>query len=143
MFQSPSSALRAPSPRLRGEGFAAGALFIILLSCNSPRSDAHVTAAALLTQRCAAPPYTAWHIHATAAGSDCSVLVLQAEIILEDSMIEALHYGAGAYNTLPRGVKQFTADHAFRGVIYKDVSGRSWPYGAVTEREVEEVTPCR
>lgn len=123
------------------------AALITLLSCDSrqatSRTNVHITAATLLTQRYAASPFAAWHIRATAAGNDCSVLVLQTEIILEDSMVEAMHYGAGAYNTFPGGVKQFTTDHAFRGVIYKDVSGRAWPYGAVTEREAEEVTPCR
>lgn len=124
---------------------ACALVILTLLSCKAgaPRSDTHVAAATLLTRRYAASPFAAWHIHATAAGNDCSVLVLQTEIILEDSMIEAMHYGAGAYNTFPGGVKQFTTDHAFRGVIYKDASGRSWPYGAVTEREAEEVTPCR
>jgi hypothetical protein len=126
--------------------FFIGALCIVL-SCNSrqaaSRTNVHVTAATLLTQRYATSPFAAWHIRATAAGSDCSVLVLQTEIILEDAMIEAMHYGAGAYNTFPGGVKQFTTDHAFRGVIYEDVSGRRWPYGAVTEREKEEVTQCR
>jgi hypothetical protein len=122
-----------------------GALCIVL-SCNSKqssRTNIHVTAATLLTERYAAAPFAAWHIRVTAAGSDCSVLVVQTQIILEDTMIEAMHYGAGAYNTFPGGVKQFTTDHAFRGVIYKDVSGRSWPYGTVTEREQEAVTPCR
>lgn len=118
----------------------------ILLSCNSkqapPRSDMHVTAATLLTERYATSPFAAWHIRATAAGSDCSVLVLQTGIILEDSMIETMHYGAGAYNdTIPGGVKKFLTDYAFRGVIYQDVSGRKWTYGAVTEKE--EVTRCR
>lgn len=118
----------------------------ILLSCNSkqapPRSDAHVTAATLLTERYGASPFAAWRVRATAAGSDCSVLVLQTGIILEDSMIETMHYGAGAYNdTIPGGVKKFLTDYAFRGVIYQDVSGRKWTYGAVTEKE--EVTRCR
>jgi hypothetical protein len=119
---------------------------VMLLSCNSKqasRPNIHVTAATLLTERYAAAPFADWHIRAVAAGSDCSVLIVQTQIILEDAIIEAMHYGAGTYNTFPGGVKQFTTDHAFRGVIYKDVSGRSWPYGTLTEREQEGATPCR
>jgi len=120
----------------------------ILLSCNSkpapPRNDMHVTAATLLTERYETSPFAAWHVRATAAGSDCSALVLQTGIILEDSMIETMHYGAGAYNNIiPGGVKKFLTDYAFRGVIYEDVSGRKWTYGVVTEREKEEVTRCQ
>ena len=138
---------QAPSPRSRGGGFLLIGALCIVLNCNSKsaaaRSDVHVIAATLLTQQYTAPPLDAWHIRATAAGRDCSVLVVQSQVILEDAMIEAMHYGAGPYGAFPGGVKQFTNDHAFRGVIYKDVAGRSWPYGTVTEREQEGVTPCR
>jgi hypothetical protein len=103
----------------------------------SPRPNAHVAAANLLTQRYATSRFAAWRIRATARGNDCSVLVLQTSIILEDSMIEAMHYGAGSYDTYDGGMQQFTRDHRFRGVAYKDISGKIWTYGPVSRKEAE------
>jgi hypothetical protein len=115
------------------------------MRCNarqSSRSDQHVSAAQMLTQRYAASRFNAWHIRATAAGGDCSVLQLQTGIILEDSMIEAMHYGAGTYDTYRGGMQQFLREHAFRGIAYRDVSGRVWIYGKVSPTEAEKFEPC-
>jgi hypothetical protein len=127
-----------------------GALLILTgARCTAKRSatnDAatlHVTAARTLTQRYAASRFQAWHIRAAAAGSDCGVLLLQTEIILEDSMIEAMHYGAGSYDTYNGGVQRFLRVNAFRGVAYKDVSGRIWTYGSVSPDEAERLVACR
>jgi hypothetical protein len=113
-------------------------------ACQSPRSasNLHVSAAQMLTQRYAASRFKAWHIRATAVGGDCSVLQLQTEIILEDSMIEAMHYGAGRYDTYRGGMQQFLREHAFRGIAYRDVSGRVWIYGNVSPTEPEGLEPC-
>jgi hypothetical protein len=57
-------------------------------------------------------------------------------------MVEAMHYGAGAYDIYDGGVQQFLRERAFRGVAYKDGSGRVWTYGAVTQNEAEALVPC-
>jgi hypothetical protein len=53
-----------------------------------------------------------------------------------------MHYGAGSYDTYKGGVQKFTRDHVFRGVAYKDVSGRFWTYGTVSPAETEQVVTC-
>lgn len=88
-------------------------------------------------------PLGHWQMRANAAGSDCGVLYVQTPIILEDSLIEALHYGAGPYEIYSGGVRKFCRDGAFRAVAYRDGSGRIWTYGNVTQREAEALTPCR
>ena len=105
--------------------------------------DTHVTAAHALTQRYATSRFSAWHIRATAGGSDCAVLILQTGIILDDSMIEAMHYGAGSYDTYSGGMQRFMREHAFRAMAYRDVSGRIWTYGDVASDEAEALVPCR
>lgn len=116
--------------------FLFAAMVLACLGCHS-KPDAHAAAANRLTQRYARSRFAEWHIRATARGGDCGVLVLQTSIILEDSMIEAMHYGAGSYDAYDGGLRQFTRDHRFRGVAYKDVSGRIWIYGAVSRKEAE------
>lgn len=108
----------------------------------SSRYDNRVRAAAIFTDRYARSRLSAWNIRAQAAGDDCSVLIVQTPIIMEDSMVEAMHYGAGAYDVYDGGVQRFSRDRTFRGVAYKDGSGRLWTYGAVTQSEAETLTPC-
>ncbi len=104
--------------------------------------DVHVTAARILMQRYAASRFRPWHIRVTAAGSDCRVLLLQADIILEDSMVEAMHYGAGSYDTYEGGVQQFLRTYSFRGASYQDASGHVWTYGNLSASEAERLVPC-
>lgn len=106
-------------------------------------SDVRVASADQFTQRYAQSRLSGWNVRASAAGTDCAVLFVRANIILEDSMIEAMHYGAGAYDIYDGGVQHFYRQRAFRGVAYKDSSGRVWTYGAVDETEAEALTPCR
>jgi hypothetical protein len=100
----------------------------------------HVAAAQTLTQRYARSRLAEWHVHASAAGSDCSVLFVETGVIMEDSMVEALHYGLGAYDVVDGGVRRFSREHKFRGVAYRDSTGRVWRY------DVNEAMPlggCR
>lgn len=130
----------------------ASLLLLLFVACesNQPTSphpvtavrDQHISAADAFTQQYAASRLAAWNIKAGAAGSDCDVLFVRTSIILEDSMIEALHYGAGAYNVYPGGVQKFYRDREFRGVTYTDPSERVWTYGKVDEDEGKELTPC-
>jgi hypothetical protein len=101
------------------------------------------TAATVLTERYAQSRFAPWHVLAMPAGTDCAVLCIRTSVILEPAMIEAMHYGAGPYDVIDGGVRQFYPERSFRGVVYIDSTGRSWPYGAVTVREAETLTPCR
>jgi len=124
------------------------AIFIALAtaSCKSDRStprdlERQLTSANAFTIRYQHSPLSTWNVRAHVAGSDCDVLYVETSIILEDAMIEAMHYGAGAYeNIYPGGVQRFSKEHAFRGVAYKDVSGRVWTYGDIAKTEA--LTPC-
>ena len=116
---------------------------VLLAGCSAKEpADHHVNDAKALTQRYAASRFAPWHIRATANGRDCAALVIQTSMLLEDSMVEAMHYGAGSYDTYKGGLKQFTRDHDFRGVAYKDVSGRVWTYDDVSQKEADGAAAC-
>ena len=100
-------------------------------------------AAKVLTERYAQSRFAPWNVHAAAAGSDCAVLLVQTSVILEPGMVEALHYGAGPYDVVDGGVRQFYPERTFRGVVYKDSTGRVWNYGSVSAREAETLPLCR
>jgi hypothetical protein len=119
---------------------------LITAACGSdappaPAHHARVIAAQFFTQRFAHSRFADWKIRANAAGRDCDVLLVQTPVVMEDAMVEALHYGAGAYGVVDGGVQRFARDRAFRGVAYKDSSGRFWTYGDVTAR-AETLKPC-
>ena len=108
----------------------------------SVHDDVRVRAAGLMTDRYARSRFSGWNIRASAAGADCAVLYVETPIVLEDAMVEALHYGAGAYDVVEGGVQQFSRERTFRGVAYKDGTGRLWTYGAVTASEAEGMRQC-
>jgi hypothetical protein len=114
-------------------------------SCKSNRSpinnsDIRISAADVFTKKYAQSRLSAWKIRGRAVGADCDVLFVETSIILEDSMIDALHYGAGAYEVYPGGVQRFSTDHSFRGIAYRDRSGRVWTFGEVSSTEA--LAPC-
>lgn len=120
---------------------------LITAACGSdaPSTSTHharVAAAQLFTQRFAHSRFAEWKIRANAAGSDCDVLLVQTPVVMEDAMVEALHYGAGAYGVVDGGVQRFARDRSFRGVAYKDASGRFWTYGDVTAARAGTLKPC-
>lgn len=84
-----------------------------------------------------------WNVRARAVGRDCDVLLIETKVILEDSLIDALHYGSGENTILPGGVYRFCRDRAFRGAAYKDRSGRIWAYGEITASEAARMEACR
>lgn len=61
---------------------------------------------------------------------------------MEDSMIEAMHNGWGAYAVYDGGVEHFYHERTFRGVVYQDASGRTWAYGNASPDEASSLTPC-
>jgi hypothetical protein len=103
---------------------------------------AHVSAAGSLTRLYTQSRLRPWEIRAAAAGSNCDVLFVRTSLILEDSLIEAVHYGGGSYEVYPGGVQQFYRDRAFRGVAYQDASKRVWTYGDVSAAEAERMVAC-
>jgi hypothetical protein len=117
----------------------------IALACSesSPRRNERVAAAGGLTQRYARSALARWEVRGRAAGADCRVLLVVTAIVMDDSMVEALHYGAGAYDVYPGGLQQFSRDRAFRGVVYRDRSDRVWLYDDVTPAEAAALVPCR
>jgi hypothetical protein len=84
-----------------------------------------------------------WNIRAHAAGPRCDVLVLRVDVIMEDSMIEAMHFGTGPYEEVTGSMQRFYHQQGFRGVAYQDKSKKIWTYGNVTEREATGLPPCR
>ena len=119
-------------------------LAVMLANCDShnpPRRSDHVHAASALTQRYARSALARWGVRGRAAGGDCRILFVETKIVMEDSMVEALHYGAGAYDVYKGGVEQFSRDRAFRGVAYRDGSGQTWRFGSVDP--AERIVPCR
>jgi hypothetical protein len=109
----------------------------------TPGESARVTAAARFTREYAHSQFAKWKVAAVAAGEHCNVLVIGTAITMEGSMVEAMHRGASEYGIGGEGVQRFYLEKAFRGVAYRDASGRIWTYGAVKESEVGELTPCR
>jgi hypothetical protein len=118
-------------------------LFIVLmLSCQPSAKRNHVVDAGTFTSRYANSRLSKWNVRASAAGADCGVLIIDTSIILEDSMVEALHYGAGPYGVLEGGIQRFCTDRSFRAVAYRDSSGRIWTYGDVSAAEVKRLKRC-
>lgn len=107
-----------------------------------PHNDARVTAASFFTQRYSHSRLAKWNVRASAAGRDCGVLLVETSIVMEDSMVEAMHYGGGAYGVIEGGVQRFYRERSFRGVAYKDSSSRIWTYGDVTREEAEALKRC-
>ena len=107
----------------------------------SPREQ-RMSAASLLTDRCAASRLSKWNIRGIAAGADCNVLFVDTSMVLDDSIVEAIHYGSGPYAVVDGGVRRFGRERAFRGVAYRDRTGRVWTYGDLSRAEAEELRPC-
>jgi hypothetical protein len=123
------------------------AIAMLAVACAPPQQqtprEERIAAALLLTRQCAASRLAKWNIHGVAAGPDCSVLLVETSMVLDDSLVEAIHYGTGPYAVVEGGVRQFTRLRAFRGVAYRDRIGRVRTYGDLTRTEAEELQPCR
>lgn len=107
---------------------------------SAPRREA----AQRLTMRYADSPVGSWNVRATAAGTNCEVLLIEMPMPVDTSTVEAMHHGVAAYDFFPGGVNRFRREHAFRGVAYKDSSGYLWEYGNITAADLQALTPpCR
>ena len=127
--------------------FARGlTLVLFLAACQRPTGssgDLHVTAAKALTRSYAESRMTSWKIRARAAGPRCQLLYVETAALMEDWKIEALQFGSGPYDVIEGGLQNYSRTHGFRGVVYRDPSGRTWTYGAVTSAEASQVQPCQ
>ena len=119
-------------------------LILLTLACESNRPmsspaprdrDARITAADMFTQRYSTSRLSKWNVRASAAGNDCSVLLVDTSVVLEDSIVEAIHYGTGAYEVYRGGVRDFYRERSFRGVAYRDPTNRVWTYGSASDSE--------
>ena len=122
-------------------------LFAVMACKSNSRPPAEqqrrISAASAFTKVYANSALSQWNVRGTAAGKDCGVLFVSTSIIMEDALVDALHYGAGAYDIYPGGVKSFSRERAFRGVAYRDATEKVWTYGAITPEEAAQLAPCR
>ena len=127
--------------------FTLALLILLGGSCESHRptssTSERITDAGAFTHRYARSRLARWNVRAHAAGADCGVLFVETAIVMEDSMVEALHYGGGSYDVYQGGVQQFWHDRAFRGVAYKDSTGHLWTFGNVSDAETSALAVCR
>lgn len=106
-----------------------------------PQRGARVVAAAELTRLYANSRLKDWQVRASVTGADCRVLLVQTPVIMEKTMVEAMHYGRSTYSVDGRSIDQFSHERQFRGVAYRDGSGNVWTFGEITNDETEP--PCR
>src|SRR3954454_21770562 len=120
------------------------ALFVMSCESNRPPTERErrIMAARTFTRQLALSGYSAWNVRAAAAADDCGVLFITTAVQLEEPMIETMHYGMGAGDVTRGGVQRFCRERSFRGVAYRDVSGRTWTYGATDATEAATMKPC-
>jgi hypothetical protein len=104
--------------------------------------DVRIASAVLLKSEYDRSPLADWGIRVKAAGSDCRILLIHAGVIMDDTMIEAMHYGAGSYAVYEGGVQRFYLERSFRGVAYTDSSEKVWTFGTISEAEAAAAEPC-
>lgn len=108
---------------------------LLLLAACEPHPN--TKAAAVWTQH-----YPQQPLEAHAAGSDCAVLLIEAETRLDDGLVESIHYGISPYDAYEDGAQQFAIDQKFRAVVYRDAAGTLWTYGAIAREEARSLSPC-
>ena len=95
--------------------------------------EVRTTAAALFTNRFASSTLAGWDIRGRAAGVDCRVLIVTIGVVMEPSMVRALHSGDGLYRSVYEGgVERFYPERTFSGVVYRDADATEWTYGDVS-----------
>ena len=117
-------------------------LLLAALAC-SGAPDQRVTAAGALTRKYSQSHYEKWHVRARATGKDCRVLLVETSIVLDESMVEAMHFGTGPYALEGRGVEKYSDEGGFRGVVYKDPTDRVFCYGDLRDDDPHALPQCR
>jgi hypothetical protein len=117
---------------------ARSVLFLALLTCNDPGGGKDATTDATVFARLHAKQ----KLQASAAGSDCRVLVIRTEAALNDDLVESIQYGTGDYGAYG-GADEFARKRGFRAVVYRDPAGAIRTYGATTRDEAQTMPYCR
>lgn len=118
-------------------------LVLLLSACHTPeRHQKYIAAAERFTEGS-----KAIGLRASAASSDCDVLVIEADFPLNTRDVEAIHYGPshdiyGAGYMFADGVEPFYFRHRFRAVVYVGDEGKFWTYGATYRDEVKRLKRC-
>jgi hypothetical protein len=116
--------------------FMTSALVLTLIACSARPVSREATAADLFTRA-----HRKHKLQATAAGSDCHVLLIAIETQFDEDLVESIQYGTADYDAFG-GVEQFAHDRGFRAVVYQDPSGGLWTYGATTRDEAQSLPRC-
>jgi len=116
---------------------------ILVAACAKAESERQqqerqITAAEELTALYSKSVLVPWGVEAVAAGVDCKVLFVHVAVIMDDRMVEALHYGGGRYSVTPDGLERFYREHGFRGIAYEDDGRRQWVSGDMRRAEKDE-----
>jgi len=115
-------------------------LLAFLCACRAG-VEAHTDAASALAKRYTHSQFARWQMHIRAAGTDCSVLLVETKgLTLDDALVDAVHDGSGPYAVDGRGMAQFARERHFRGVVYLDPTRRRWWRGRIDYSE--PLTPC-
>ena len=117
-------------------------ILLTLMACSDDPREAHIAAAKAFTRHYTQSRLGKWNVRASAAGTGCTVLLVEASIVMDDFMVDALHHGTGAYDVYPGGVEQFARERGFDGVAYKDPRKHLWTYGSAVSHDVATLTPC-
>lgn len=119
-------------------------LYVVLATaCHpQPAGNPYVAAANTFTLHYRESNLSEWGIRAHASGADCDVLFIETAIVLDDSLVEAIHYGGGGHDVYGGGVQFFYRQRSFRAVAYKDVAGRVWVYGDLTRPDIGSLDSC-
>lgn len=122
-----------------------GFLFLILCAtaCEQGPNSVQISSASAFARRYSQSKLSTLNVRASAAGPDCSILLVETGVPLVNTTVEALQYGAGDYDLWDGGVQQFCRERAFSGVVYRDPDGKIWAYGAITPVEGASIKRCR
>lgn len=93
-------------------------------------------------QASAARQLASYELNASAAGSDCRVLLIETKTGFDDELVESIQYGTGDYAAFG-GVERLAHERRFRAVVYRDHDGGLWTYGATTRNEAQSIRSCR
>lgn len=115
---------------------------LALGACGDNPREAHINAASHFTRHYSQSRLGRWNVRASAAGADCSVLLVEASIVMDDFMVDAMHHGTGAYDVYTGGVQQFANERGFRSVAYRDPRHRVWSFGSPVVRDSNPIAPC-
>lgn len=121
--------------------------FLLLLlcaaACEQGPNSVRISSASAFARRYSQSKLSKMDVRASASGPDCSILLVETGVPLNAVTVEALQYGADDYDLWDGGVQQFCRERAFSGVVYRDLNGEIWTYGAITPVEGKSIKRCR